>query len=233
MRIPSQSSCLPGLHGPGEPGISAGPWPRCSPSCRNAPGKAFPSWIRIRAAGRARSSPPGTGGHSPPGRPVGSLRRLRAPGCAPGRGTRPGQGSLEAPDLPLLYWHRVQAALPVPCFTDADEAGTGWKPQGTGFWRVTRSGPEALIPPAGEYSPIPKSGVIRIPEPSNPRWPTALALAIVYALKLALRRTLFRARIGRAGPRGSRRVPGAHPSARNRSRKEALRSRTDSVMDTL
>ncbi len=100
-----------------------------------------------------------------------------------------GRGSLDAPDLPLLYWHRVQAALPVPCFTDADEAGTGWKPQGTGFWRVTRSGPEALIPPAGEYSPIPKNGVIRIPEPSNPRWPTALALAIVYALKLALRRT--------------------------------------------
>lgn len=99
-----------------------------------------------------------------------------------------GRGGLDLPDLPLVYWSLLQSSMPAPYFPGPEGAGSGWKPQGSGYWRVGRAGPEALLPPIGEYAPPPRVGSLGVPERESRRWPFAAALAAVYALKLALRR---------------------------------------------
>ena len=121
-----------------------------------------------------------------PGETYGGFIPLAA---SDGRRIALGRGSLDAADLPLLFWSRIQAALPPPYYTDPGQAGPGWKPIGSGFYRITPEGPRVLLPPIGEYAPVPSGAPVRIPEPEHPRWPYALLLAVLYALKLVLRRS--------------------------------------------
>lgn len=117
-----------------------------------------------------------------------------------------GRGGLDLPDLPLVYWNLLQSSIPAPYYPGPEGAGAGWKPQGSGYWRVGRAGPEALLPPIGEYSPPPRVGSLGLPERESRRWPFAAALAAVYALKLALKRLFSGSPDPRTG-RGRRRPP--------------------------
>lgn len=99
-----------------------------------------------------------------------------------------GSGGLDLPDLPLVYWGRIQSSTPPPYTSQPGRTGSRWKPQGTGYWRIGRTGPEALLPPIAEYAAPPRLGSLRIPDRMPRRWPFAAILAAIYALKLALRR---------------------------------------------
>lgn len=120
-----------------------------------------------------------------PAEVYGALLPLAVP---KGRETALGDAGLDSPDLPLLYWRMLQRTVPPPWLTRPRDAGPGYKPLGTGFYRMTRDGAAALIPPIEEYAPPIRSGPLRLPPPTFPRWPYAAVLAVLYALKLALRR---------------------------------------------
>lgn len=124
-----------------------------------------------------------------PSQAYGGLVPLAEPDARAGRADIAlGRGSLDSPDLPLLYWNRLQSSLPAPYFSGPEGSGTGWKPQGSGYWRLGRAGPEALLPPVGEYAGAIRYGSLRIPHRDYRRWPITAALAAVFALKLALKR---------------------------------------------
>ncbi len=124
-----------------------------------------------------------------PSEAFGGLVPLAEPDARAGRADIAlGRGSLDSPDLPLLYWNRLQSSIPAPYFPGPERAGSGWKPQGSGYWRLGRAGPEALLPPIGEYAQSARTGSLRIPEREYRRWPIAAALAALFALKLALKR---------------------------------------------
>lgn len=116
-----------------------------------------------------------------------------------------GRGSLDLPNLPLVYWNLLQSSIPAPYFPGPEGAGAGWTPQGSGYWRVGRDEPQALLPPIGEYAPPPRVGTLGVPERESRRWPFAAALAAVYALKLILKRLFSGSPDPRAG--GGRRRP--------------------------
>jgi hypothetical protein len=142
-----------------------------------------------------------------PAEAYGALVPLAEPDARAGRAdVALGRGSLDSPDLPLLYWNRLQSSLPAPYFAGPEPAGPGWKPQGSGYWRLGRAGPEALLPPIGEYAPSVRTGSLRIPEREYRRWPIAAALALLYTLKLALKR-LFSGSSEKSPGRAGRSVP--------------------------